>query len=225
MDLMIVGNNHNFENTHNNLLLKTQNYDGIGGDDGMSQFDKNTTQFDRNTTQMDRDLETQMNINGDSRSKLFPEVSTEPLVMADMNKWEPYKIKALETFELAKRYYKISGPMLPGKRDNLVDEEIEMKKPNRYRQVKYVAGFVFGLYIIIAVLTPTLGKIGSHISKITSMERHQTMSFNLNSNGGLGQLLPVHHFAFFDKYEMIDRVECLKNSHQQACMRLATSHC
>ena len=133
--------------------------------------------------------------------------------MTEVSKWEPYKMKALEIYELIKRHYKISGPMLPGKRDNLVDEEIEMKKPNRYRQVKYVAGFVFGLYIIIAVMIPTFGKIGTHISKITTMERKQSMSFNLNKDGGLGQLLPVHHFVSFDKYEMIDRVECLKNSH------------
>ena len=53
--------------------------------------------------------------------------------MTEVNKWEPYKMKVLEIYELIKRHYKISGPMLPGKRDNLVDEEIEMKKPNRYR--------------------------------------------------------------------------------------------
>ena len=139
---------------------------------------------------------------------------------------KPDKMKALkDKYELGKKFYDISGELLTYKRDDLADEEKEANKPNRYRQVKWVAWFFFILYIIIVVLSPTLDKIGQEKSKITSMEKKQNIQFDMNSPGGLGQLLPVHHFAYFDRYSIIDRVECIKNKHPRACFGFAIKEC
>ena len=59
------------------------------------------------------------------------------------------------------------------------------------------------------------------------MEMFTNLTYSLDEYplGGIGQLIPLHHFGSFEKNDVLDRMECMINKHPKACFHYAEKQC
>ena len=98
--------------------------------------------------------------------------------------------------------------------DQLVDMEPERKKKDKNLYLKPILMVVIGVSLFFFIVLENYNKLNQLKSQSLSMVKSTSLKYKMTS-----ELLPVHHFTYFDKIEVTNRMECLLNKEAVPCMK------
>jgi hypothetical protein len=79
-------------------------------------------------------------------------------------------------------------------------------KKNHMKTVKLVLKIAIGVFLFFKIIVSNFNKLGDEKSQSLTFKQHTNLTYPMNK-----RLLPVHQFAFFNKEDVKNRMECRVN--------------